>query len=60
MDKKASSAALVIAALGVVYGDLGTSPLYTLNEVFFGGGRLTLTAEHAAGAASFIFGYWSL
>lgn len=27
---------LLIAAVGVVYGDIGTSPLYTLKEVFQG------------------------
>ncbi|MEA5671163.1 KUP/HAK/KT family potassium transporter, partial [Pseudomonas sp. MH2] len=28
---------LLVAAVGVVYGDIGTSPLYTLKEVFTGG-----------------------
>ena len=55
MNKKTTTSALVIGALGVVYGDLGTSPLYTLNEVFFGGGGLSVSAEHAAGVASLIF-----
>jgi KUP system potassium uptake protein len=46
---------LALGALGVVYGDLGTSPLYTMNEVFFGGGDLPVTAMHALGAASLAF-----
>lgn len=49
---------LAIGALGVVYGDIGTSPLYAVNEIFFGGGRLTPTPEHAAGIASLII--WML
>lgn len=31
-----SSLGLLVAATGVVYGDIGTSPLYTLKEVFAG------------------------
>ena len=33
--KRAQLAALSLGAIGVVYGDIGTSPLYTLKEVFF-------------------------
>jgi KUP system potassium uptake protein len=32
--KKSSLAALTLAAVGIVYGDIGTSPLYTLKTVF--------------------------
>ena len=35
-DSKTGSLSLTVAALGVVYGDIGTSPLYTLKEVFAG------------------------
>ncbi|MEA3110697.1 MAG: system potassium uptake protein, partial [Caballeronia sp.] len=31
---KSSLAALTVAAIGIVYGDIGTSPLYTVKEVF--------------------------
>ncbi|MCU0972058.1 MAG: KUP/HAK/KT family potassium transporter, partial [Gammaproteobacteria bacterium] len=31
---KQSLSGLTLAALGVVYGDIGTSPLYTMREVF--------------------------
>ena len=33
---KKQQATLALAALGVVYGDIGTSPLYTIKEVFAG------------------------
>ena len=48
-------ALLALGALGIVYGDIGTSPLYAMNEVFFGGGQLPITAAHALGTASLIF-----
>lgn len=35
-QNKKQQAALALAALGVVYGDIGTSPLYTMKEVFGG------------------------
>ena len=34
---KAKPIGMLVAAVGVVYGDIGTSPLYTLKEVFNGG-----------------------
>lgn len=37
-NKKPKILAITLAALGVVYGDIGTSPLYALNEIFFGRG----------------------
>ncbi len=50
--------ALAIGALGVVYGDIGTSPLYALTEVFFGHTRLAANADHVLGAASLVL--WTL
>ena len=35
-ERKASVPFLAVTALGVVYGDIGTSPLYALRECFFG------------------------
>lgn len=55
LSKKESLAALSIGAIGIVYGDIGTSPLYAMNEVFFGNGNLPQTPEHIAGTASLIF-----
>ena len=49
---------LTLGALGVVYGDIGTSPLYTIKEVFSPGTAVPLDAPHLIGAASVIF--WAL
>ena len=48
---------MILAALGVVYGDIGTSPLYTMREVF-GSGVLPLTEASVLGVLSLVF--WSL
>ncbi len=52
-----ATGALALGALGVVFGDIGTSPLYTMKEVF-GGHRLPLTEANVLGILSLIF--WSL
>jgi len=49
---------LTLGAIGVVYGDIGTSPLYTIKEVFSPGTGVPLDAAHLIGAASVIF--WAL
>jgi len=49
---------LALAALGVVYGDIGTSPLYTVKTVFDPGNGLTLNPANVIGIVSLIF--WSL
>ena len=49
---------LLIGALGVVYGDVGTSPLYTLREAFGATGELPVTPENVLGVLSLIF--WSI
>ena len=36
-SQKSSLAALTVGAIGVVYGDIGTSVLYSIKEVFAGG-----------------------
>jgi KUP system potassium uptake protein len=51
-------AALTLAALGVVYGDIGTSPLYTIKEIFAPATGIPLDSLHIIGAVSTIF--WSL
>ncbi|MFZ3231193.1 MAG: potassium transporter Kup [Pseudobdellovibrio sp.] len=48
---------LSLAALGVVYGDIGTSPLYALKEAFHHG-HIPPTAENILGILSLVF--WSL
>ena len=49
---------LILAALGVVYGDIGTSPLYALRECFSGAHAIDATRENVLGVLSLIF--WSL
>ena len=51
-------AALTLGALGVVYGDIGTSPLYVMKTVFDPANGLTLNAANLVGIISLIF--WSL
>jgi KUP system potassium uptake protein len=56
---KTRLAGLSLAAIGIVYGDIGTSPLYTLNTIFTGGLHpVPLNAENILGILSLIF--WSL
>jgi len=52
-----ATAALTLAAIGVVYGDIGTSPLYALKEVF-AHGRVPLTPDNILGILSLVF--WTL
>ena len=52
-----TSGALALGALGVVFGDIGTSPLYTLKEVF-GGHHLALSQDNVLGILSLVF--WEL
>ena len=49
---------LTLAALGVVYGDIGTSPLYAVKEVFNPGHGIPFSSENVLGGVSAIF--WSL
>jgi KUP system potassium uptake protein len=49
---------LSVAALGVVYGDIGTSPLYALRECFNGPHGIVPTAENILGVLSLVF--WAL
>src|SRR4029079_5687946 len=49
---------LMLGAIGVVYGDIGTSPLYTMKESFLGPHPLAVDRIHIFGVISLIF--WSL
>ncbi|MBS4098065.1 MAG: potassium transporter Kup [Sulfuricella sp.] len=51
-------APLALAALGIVYGDIGTSPLYALKEVFAGAHPLPITPVNILGILSLVF--WTL
>ncbi len=50
-------ARLAVGALGIVYGDIGTSPLYTIKETF-GAQGVTATTSNVLGILSLVF--WSL
>jgi len=54
----APSAAVVLAALGVVYGDIGTSPLYAIRECFHGEYGIAATPANILGVLSLMF--WAL
>ena len=54
---KSSLAALTLGAIGVVYGDIGTSVLYALKEVF-GSGHVEFTPDNVYGILSIFF--WTL
>ena len=49
---------LALGALGVVYGDIGTSPLYTMKEVFGGHRPVAPTPDNVLGILSLVF--WAL
>ncbi len=49
------NAALMLGAIGVVYGDIGTSPLYTMKTAFTGAHGLALTATNVYGVLSVVF-----
>lgn len=51
-------AALTIGAIGIVYGDIGTSPLYALNQLFFGPARLPIRRETVLGGISLVI--WTI
>lgn len=59
-EKRESSALwmLCLTAIGVVFGDIGTSPLYALRECFFGHHAVPVTQDNVLGVLSLIF--WTL
>lgn len=56
IQTKGSITALAFSAIGVVFADIGTSPLYAIKEIFHGG--LPYDAAHILGVLSLIF--WAL
>ena len=54
VEKQAASG-LIVGALGVVFGDIGTSPLYTMRESFTHGSGMAPTPEHVLGVLSVLF-----
>ncbi|MBK7541009.1 MAG: potassium transporter Kup [Candidatus Competibacteraceae bacterium] len=57
-ENKSRSSALIIGAIGVVFGDIGTSPLYALKETFAGHHPIPVTPESILGVLSLIF--WTI
>jgi KUP system potassium uptake protein len=57
-SRQYSTSALTLLALGVVYGDIGTSPLYAVKETFNPEHGIPMTPENILGGLSAIF--WSL
>jgi KUP system potassium uptake protein len=55
---KQGSAWLALGALGVVFGDIGTSPLYALHETFAGHHQMPVEPERVLGVISVIF--WTM
>src|SRR6267378_6879178 len=51
-------AMMAVAALGVVYGDIGTSPLYAIRESFYGAHGIPPTQSNVLGVLSLVF--WAL
>ena len=56
-NAKSSLAALTLGAIGVVYGDIGTSVLYAMKEVF-GSGHVAFTPDNVFGILSIFF--WTI
>jgi len=58
LETRAGLLALSLGALGVVYGDIGTSPLYSVRECFHGQHAIALNPTNILGVLSLVF--WSL
>ena len=58
VKRKASSGLLALGALGVVFGDIGTSPLYAFSEIFAGAHDIEAADDRVLGALSLVF--WTL
>ncbi|MBI4798912.1 MAG: potassium transporter Kup [Desulfarculus sp.] len=57
-SRQAGLAGMSLAALGVVYGDIGTSPLYAIKECFHGLHAIAVDQTNVLGVLSLVF--WSL
>lgn len=57
-NTKFQTLVLSFAALGVVFGDIGTSPLYAINQIFFGLGQVKLNTANVLGSISLVI--WAL
>jgi KUP system potassium uptake protein len=57
-ERKDAKLALAVGAIGIVFGDIGTSPIYAFRETFVGPHKLALDDLHVFGVVSLIF--WSM
>jgi KUP system potassium uptake protein len=57
-SRHSSFAGLTIAALGIVYGDIGTSPLYAMDQLFFGRAGVVAKPQDALGGVSLVI--WTI
>ena len=55
---QAADAALTIGAIGVVFGDIGTSPLYAVDQIFYGPAHVEPTPDNILGCISLVI--WAL
>ena len=58
MHERQAMPALAVAAIGVVFGDIGTSPLYALKEIFNGHHPIPVTPDNILGVLSLVF--WAI
>ena len=58
MNNRQALPALTLGAIGVVYGDIGTSPIYALKEIFNGHHPIPVTSDNVMGMLSIVF--WSI
>ena len=58
MHERQAMPALTVAAIGVVFGDIGTSPLYALKEIFNGHHPIPVTPDNILGILSLVF--WAI
>jgi KUP system potassium uptake protein len=58
MHSRRALPALTVSAIGVVFGDIGTSPLYALKEIFSGHHPIPVTPENILGILSMVF--WAI
>lgn len=58
MQSRQATSTLTLGAIGVVFGDIGTSPLYALKEIFNGHHPIPVTPDNILGILSTVF--WSI
>ena len=57
-ERCCAETALTVGAIGIVFGDIGTSPLYAVDQIFYGPARLAHTPENIFGCISLVI--WAI